>query len=94
VVGGFQLLAARRRLAVDDVEARAEAAIANPLAHLGVIGEDGEPRVSRLTLRAYISTFEPQEAIAAVWDEALRRSPLVNTLGRAAELDINFQLVL
>jgi hypothetical protein len=94
VVSGFQLLAARRRLAIDDVEARAEAAVSNPLAFLGVVGEQGPPHISRLTLRAYISTAEPEGAVAAVWDEALRRSPLVNTFNKAAELDLNFQIVL
>ena len=94
VVTGFQMLASRRRLGVGDVEARAEATIAHPLAHLGVVGEEGEPHVSRLTLRAYISSFESPEVIAEAWNEALRRSPLVNTLARAAELDINFQIVL
>lgn len=92
VLGGFRRLAGTRRLAVDAVEATLQAVIADPLVYLGVVGEEGTPRLSSLTLRAYIDTGEPHERLAEVWKENLRRAPIVNTLRPGVAMEIGFQI--
>lgn len=91
VLGGFARLAKRERLRLDEIEASVQAEIADPLVFLGVVGESGHPRVARLTLRAYLGTSEPHDRLQPVWDEALRRAPLINTVRPVLELDLQWQ---
>jgi hypothetical protein len=91
VVGGFARLGRRERLRLDEIEASMEAVIADPLVCLGVVGESGRPRVARVTVRTYVGTSEPVERVQGVWDEALRRAPLVNTLRPVVEMDLEWQ---
>jgi hypothetical protein len=88
VLGGFRALARKRRLAVDEVEATVEATLDNPLTHLGVVGEEGHPGIERVVIRVHVSTLEPEDAVRAVWDEAVRRSPLMRTMSAAARLEV------
>lgn len=88
LVGGFRSLARKRRLELDEVEATVEATLDNPLTHLGVVGEEGHPGLSRVTMRVHIATLEPEEVVRAVFAEAMRRSPLVRTIESAATLDV------
>jgi uncharacterized OsmC-like protein len=92
VIGGFRALARKRRLAIDEVEATVDATLDNPLTHLGVVGEEGHPGIVRLAIRVHVATLEPEEAVRAVWDEAVRRSPLMRTLAAAAQLDVVLQV--
>jgi hypothetical protein len=88
VVAGFRALAARRRLEVDEVEATVEARLDNPLVHLGVIGEQGHPGIASVALRVHVATREPEAKMREVFDEAVRRSSLLRTIGSAAALDV------
>jgi hypothetical protein len=88
VVNGFAALARRRRLEIDDVEATVEATLDNPLTHLGVVGESGHPGIERISMRVHVATLEAEEKVRSVWEEALRRSPLVRTLEDAVDLDL------
>jgi hypothetical protein len=88
VIGGFRALARKRRLAIDEVEATLDATLDNPLTHLGVVGEEGHPGIDRVAIRVHVSTLEPEDAVRAVWDEAVRRSPLLRTLAAAARLEV------
>jgi uncharacterized OsmC-like protein len=88
LVGGFRALARQRRLSIDDVEATVDATLVNPLTHLGVVGERGHPGLERVAVRVHVATLEPEEAVRAAWDEALRRSPLARTLAAAARVEI------
>ena len=91
VLGGFARLAKRARLRLDEIEAAVRAEVADPLAYLGVVGEPGIPRVARLSLRAFLGTNEPAGRIQPVWDEALGRAPLVNTVRPVIELEFHWQ---
>jgi hypothetical protein len=88
VIGGFRALARKRRLAIDEIEATLEATLDNPLTHLGVVGEDGHPGVDSVAIRVHVATLEPEDTVRAVWDEAVRRSPLMRTLSAAARLEV------
>ena len=92
VIGLFLDLARRRRIPVDEVEATVKAELADPLALLGVIGAEGEPRYGAFSLRAWAGSSAPEPALQELWSEALRRAPLANTLRRAAPLEAILQV--
>ena len=87
VIGLFLELAARRRVTVDEVEATVKAELADPLVYLGVAGAAGEPRYDSFSLRAYAGSSAADLLLQELWGEALRRSPLANTLRRAATME-------
>jgi hypothetical protein len=60
VVGGLRTFAERRRLVLDDVEAVVKARLEAPLVYVGVIGERGNPRLSIVAVKVYVSS--PEEA--------------------------------
>lgn len=94
LVNGLKLAARRRRLRFDQVEALVDCRLDNPLSYLEVVGEEGHPGVRHLAARVFLSTLDPQDQVQQAWDEALRRSPLLNTLRPAVELDVSYRVVL
>lgn len=92
VCGGFAALARRRRLEIDEVEATVDATLDNPLTHLGVVGETGDPGIERISIRIHVATLEAEETVRSVWEEAARRSPLLRTLEKAVELDVRLTI--
>ena len=89
----FLRLARQQRLLVDEIEASLLAELSDPLVHLGVIGAVGEPRYSSFTVKVYAGSPAPAAALLAVWEEAVRRAPLLNTLRRAAPVHLTFQQI-
>ncbi len=94
VLGSFRSLAHRKRLDVDHVEALVHGELGNPLMYLGVVGESGDPGISQLTVKCYVSSLDDEALVHAVWDEALLRSPLARTFMAAGTLEINMQVVI
>jgi hypothetical protein len=92
VVGLFARIAAERRLAVDEIEAKLTAELADPLALLGVVGSAGEPRYEAIRLRAYVGGSADPARLEEAWAEALRRAPLYNTLRRATAVEARMQV--
>lgn len=93
LLNGLQVVARRRRLHLDRVEATVEGRVDNPLTHLAVIGETGHPGLTRARVKVYASSLEPEESIRDAWVETLARSPIVCTLRRAVELSLELELV-
>jgi hypothetical protein len=89
VLGGFGRLAAQRRLILDDTEAVLRATLADPLAYLGVVGSTGTPRITTLEIKVHVDTPGPQHAVREAWEEAVQRSPLLNTLRPAATITLD-----
>ena len=89
VLGAFGRLAIQRRLPLDEAEAVLKATLADPLAFLGVFGAPGIPRVAALHLKLHLGTPAPRHAVHAAWDEAVRRSPLLNTLRPSLDLTLD-----
>jgi len=87
LVNGFRVLARKRRLAIDEVEATVEATLENPLTHLGVVGESGHPGMARVWIRVHVATFEPEDAVREAWEVTLERSPLLRTIAAAARVE-------
>ena len=94
VACGFQVLARKRRLEIDQVEVVVRGRMNNPLAHLGVVGEGGHPGLEHVLLKVYVSSIEDEGELRRVWDEMLRKSPLVCTLRSAFELEIDLKFVM
>jgi hypothetical protein len=78
VVGGLRTFAERRRLVLDDVEAVVKARLEAPLVYVGVIGERGNPRLSMVAVKVYVSSPEEAHLIerAFVPDAPVRRRVL------------------
>ncbi len=88
---GFATTAARAGLDVDDIEIAVSGKLDNVLVLLGL--EDGDPAFSTIEVRGFASTMEDEAGVRAAWDEAVRRSPLVATLGKAVTLKIKLTIV-
>ncbi len=86
LVSGLGLAARRRRVKVDAVEAVASGRLNEPLVYLGVVGADGHPGLETVTVTVYVSTSSTDAEVRAAWDEALARSPVVNSLRRSVGL--------
>lgn len=93
VLNGLRRAARRRRLHLDRAEATVEGRLDNPLAHLGVVGEEGHPGIDEVRVKVYASSLDSDESVREAWDEALERSPLVRTLQGAVELSLELHLV-
>lgn len=91
---GLLRRARRRRLELDGVEAVVEGRLNNPLAYLDVVGEAGHPGLECLAARVYVSTLHTNDELQPVWEEALRLSPLVNTLRNCVKLELSFKSAL
>lgn len=87
----FTTTCTRASLAVDDVEITVRASLCNVLAHLGL--EEGDPSLASVKIRIFASTLEEEAQVRAAWEEALRRSPIAATLGKAVPLEIRFSTV-
>lgn len=92
LVTTFRRVARKRRVQIDALEALVRGELNNPLTFLDVVGETGHPGLERVNLRVYVSSWEETEELEALWQEALRRSPLVCTLRNALQLDLEWSL--
>jgi OsmC-like protein len=88
LVAGLGAAARRRRLALDHVEAVVEGTLKNPLTHLGVVGEEGDPGLDALAVKVFVDTAESEESVREAWQETLRRSPMAHTFRLEPELKL------
>jgi hypothetical protein len=91
VVNGLRSFADRRRLPIDAVEAVVTGELENGLAYLEVIGEQGEPRITRIHVKVFAATGD-DGATRALFKQMLDRLPLVCTL--RASLTLTIELIL
>jgi hypothetical protein len=82
--------ARRRRLIVDSVEFALQFRLVNPLTHLGVIGEEGDPSIERIEGTFYVSADAEDADLQALWADTLARSPLYQTFRKATEIAFRF----
>lgn len=79
--------AGRVGLAVREVEISLRAQPENILHFLG-LEDSGTPAIPRIVGRAFVDADADDARLAALWEETLRRSPLVQTLLRSAAVDL------
>ena len=92
LIGTFRSVARRRRIHLDSVEMSANGTLHDPLAHIGVVGEDGDPSVKSIHGALYVSADADSDSLQDIWLETLRRSPLNLTLSRAVDLRIRLEI--
>lgn len=91
VVGGFKVFAARRRVAIDHIEAIVTADLERPMAYLEVVGEGGPPRIARIYVKVFLAAPD-ERAARRIWDDMLDRLPLVCTLRTAVKLELELTI--
>ena len=87
LLNGFVALAKRERIAVFDAEIAVTGELNNPLMHVGVIGEEGDPGIEALSATLYVTSDAEEAALNELWQTTLTRSPLHVTLSRCAKTD-------
>ena len=92
LVSGLTDLARRRRITICQVEAVIQAGLRNPLTHLGVIGESGDPGIEAISVKLFVDTPAEENAVRALWDEVLQRSPLWHTFRTLVRFDLQLEL--
>lgn len=85
VVNGLRAFAARRRLGIDAIEATIKGELENELTYLEVIGENGQPKIARISITVFVSSTD-DVVTRAVFDQMLERLPLLCTLRPAVHL--------
>jgi hypothetical protein len=91
VVNGLRAFADRRRLPIDAVEAVVTGELHNGLTYLEVVGEQGQPRITRIHVKVFVASGEGA-ATRALFEHTLDRLPLVCTLRAALALTIELIL--
>lgn len=79
--------AGRAGLVVREVEISLKAKPDNVLHFLG-LEDTGTPAIPRIEGRVFVDADADEAQLAALWEETLRRSPLVQTLLRSATVDL------
>lgn len=92
VIGGFEAACRRRRLRIDSAEVALTATCEEPLAHIGVRGVEGSPRLDRGSLTLYVGSDEEESDILDAWHETLARAPVVETLKTSMDLEMKLRL--
>jgi hypothetical protein len=91
VVNGLRAFADRRRLPIDAVEAVVTGELENGLTYLEVVGEQGQPKITRIHVKVFAATGDAF-ATLALFEEMLDRLPLVCTLRTTLALTIELVL--
>jgi hypothetical protein len=94
LASGIRHAARRRRVEVDDVEVVIHGSLGDPLRFLRAVGADGDPALASIDAKVYIGSLEEQGVVSELWDEVLAVAPVVNTLRRAARLELVYQQVM
>jgi hypothetical protein len=94
LASGIRHAARKRRVDVDDIEVVINGSLGDPLRFLRAIGADGDPGVTAIDAKVYIGSLEEEHVVSALWDEVLAVAPVVNTLRKAARLELVYQQVL
>ena len=87
----FATECAKDGLEVDDIEIAVKGKLENVLAHLGV--EQGDPSFRSIELKCFASTLDDAEKVRAAWQRTLARSPLVQTIRKAVQLESKIAIV-
>jgi hypothetical protein len=94
LVNGLQILAHKRRIVIEQIEAVVVGELNNPLTYLGVIGETGHPGLEQVRIKVYLASPEPEVTIQRLWQEMLERSPLVRTFQAAIHFELSLQVII
>ena len=88
---GFATECARDGLEVDDIEVSLSGTLNNILVHMGL--EDGDASVQAIILKCFASSFDDGAKVTAAWQRTIVRSPIVATLKKCVELQMQLVIV-
>ncbi len=91
LIGGLRRICRLKRIDFERAELSVQWTLDNPLTYIGVVGEEGTPAISTIYGVLYVSCFE-EEALSEAWQETLLRSPLFNTLRKAAVINLRLNV--
>jgi uncharacterized OsmC-like protein/TusA-related sulfurtransferase len=87
---GFQWRASRRGIEVRDLEVSLRARASNILVFLGM-EDEGNPGLAEVKGRVYVDADGEDEALLALWDETVLRSPVAQSLLRGVPVRVDFR---
>ncbi len=91
LIGSLRRVCRLRRIDFAQAELSLRWTLDNALTYVGVVGEEGTSAIDKIEGVAYVSTFD-ELRMEEAWAEALRRSPLFNTLSRAADITVRLSI--
>ena len=83
----FAIHASRRGVTPDALEVALRGRLGNPLVVNG-LEDTGRPGFVTISATLYVRAGADDQTLEAIWQEVLRRSPLVDTLRGAVQLDL------
>jgi TusA-related sulfurtransferase len=89
VVASFATQCSQRQFVIDELEATVNARLQNTLAAVGV--ESGDPSIKAMALVLFVTSPVAADPLTAVWNAALKASPVFQTLNKAC--DVNSRIV-
>jgi len=93
LVAGLAREAAREGHALDAIELNLGGDLENPLVPLGVVGEEGHARLTRVTGSLYVRTEIDVPALRNLWERVLDKAPVFGTLSGNVTIDITLKPV-
>jgi hypothetical protein len=93
VILGLAREAVRAGAAIDALELNLAGHLENPLVPLGVVGENGSPRLERVTGSLYVRTDLDDHTLRGLWERALEKAPVFATLASGVTVDITLKPV-
>ncbi len=87
---GFQWRASRKGIEVRDLEVSLRAKASNILVFLGV-EDEGHPGLAEVSGRVYVDADGEEDALRALWDETVLRSPVAQSLLRGVPVRVDFR---
>jgi len=79
---------------LEEVEAKAEVVLDNPLSYLSVKGYEETPKISKVKVNLYFYSFLEEEEVLAKCEEALKKNILYQTLSPTVDIEIVYHLSL
>jgi TusA-related sulfurtransferase/uncharacterized OsmC-like protein len=87
---GFRWRATRRGIEVRDLEVALEARCEDVLVFLG-LADEGNPGLAEVAAVAYVDASASEEDLRPIWEDAVRRSPVAQTLLRGARAELTMK---
>ncbi|MDR0511730.1 MAG: OsmC family protein [Treponema sp.] len=83
--------ARHRKVAIEEIEGKLDASLANPLTLLHVKGCDQPPVLGNIRMTVYLYADLDNEELLRLCSEALSLSPIYNTLIKGTHIDVTFK---
>ena len=91
LANGFATLCKQRELLIDELEANAKARLRSVTAHLGL--EEGDPSLASVDVTVFVTSPSGGSELRAAWDDAKKRSPLLQTFSKAAQVETRLAIL-